>query len=281
MPTISKIRLTNVIYEQGQKRYHDELFKFDGFNGAILLENGGGKTVFIQTVLQAVIPHTNLAERKIKDTLYLDDGPAHIAIEWITNESPRRYVVTAVTLFKRYNDLESLRYVYEYSANDQHSIEQLPFTEDTAEGIRVVSRKEISDYYSYMVSQYPLKAKTFPKSIKSFQEYIEKHYFIVRNEWESIVNINASEGSIEKFFEECKKTNELIDRLLIPSVELGLAGFTKHEFADMFENQRAHLKQYKKLREKIEENKQLQTELEMYVVQFKKLDDKEQQWYRQ
>lgn len=278
MPTISKIRLTNVIYEQGQKRYQDEIFKFDGFNGAILLENGGGKTVFIQTVLQAVIPHTNLAERKIKDTLYLEDGPAHIAIEWIINDSPRRYVVTAVSLFKRSNELESLRYVYEYSANDPHSIEQIPFTENTAEGIRVVSRKEIAEHYSYMVSQYPLKAKTFPKSIKSFQEYIEEHYFIVRNEWESIVNINASEGSIEKFFEECKKTNELIDRLLIPSVELGIAGYKKHEFADLFENQRAHLKQYKKLREKIEENKSLQKELEMYVSQFKKLDDKEQQY---
>lgn len=278
MPTISKIRLTNVIYEQGQKRYHDELFIFDGFNGAILLENGGGKTVFIQTVLQAVIPHTNLAERKIKDTLYLEDGPAHIAIEWIINDKPRRYVVTAVSLYKRNNNLESLRYVYEYGLNDPYNIESIPFTEETSEGTTVASRKEMAEYYSYMASQYPIKAKTFPKSIRSFQQYIEDHYFIVRNEWESIVNINASEGSIEEFFEECKKTNELIDRLLIPSVELGIAGFTKHEFADIFENQRAQLKQYKKLREKIEENKLLQKELEKYVAQFKKLDDKEQQY---
>ncbi len=43
MPAISKIRLTNVVYEQGQKRYHDEIFLFDGHNGAVLLENGGGK----------------------------------------------------------------------------------------------------------------------------------------------------------------------------------------------------------------------------------------------
>ena len=64
MPTISKIRMTNVVYAQGQKRYHDEIFLFDGLNGAIVLENGGGKSVFIQTVLQAVIPTPMLVNEK-------------------------------------------------------------------------------------------------------------------------------------------------------------------------------------------------------------------------
>ena len=71
MPAISKIRFTNVVYEDGNKRYNDELFHFDGHNGAILLENGGGKTVFIQSAIQAVLPHTELAGRKMKDTLSL------------------------------------------------------------------------------------------------------------------------------------------------------------------------------------------------------------------
>ena len=81
MPTISKIRFTNVVYEGGNKRYADEIFHFHGENSAIVLENGGGKTVFIQTALQAILPHTSLANRKIKDTFTFDDGPAHIAIE--------------------------------------------------------------------------------------------------------------------------------------------------------------------------------------------------------
>ncbi|WP_273129376.1 hypothetical protein [Bacillus weihaiensis] len=51
MPSISKIRFTNVVYEGGAKRYNDDIFLFDSHNGAILLENGGGKTVFIQTAI--------------------------------------------------------------------------------------------------------------------------------------------------------------------------------------------------------------------------------------
>ena len=280
MPAISKIRLTNVVYEQGQKRYHDELFLFDGHNGAVLLENGGGKTVFIQTVLQAIIPHTDIAERKVKDTLNLDEGAAHIAIEWLLNEKPRRYVVTAVTLYRKLNGIDSLRYVYEYGENDAHSIDLIPFTQPEGNGKRPSSRGEMSDYYSYMTSQFSTKAKTFSQSIKSFREFIENQYHIIGNEWESIVQINGSEGGIEEFFENCKKTNELIDRLLIPSVEKGIAGYKKDTFADMFENHREQFKKYKELKEKIQENKLLQQELAVYVEQFKKVDEKEVTYFQ-
>lgn len=278
MPAISKIRLTNVVYEHGQKRYHDELFLFDGFNGAIVLENGGGKSVFIQTVLQAIIPHTDVGERKVKDTLILDEGPAHIAIEWLLNERPRRYAVTAVTLFKRLNGIDSLRYVYEYGENDPHSIEMIPFVQEEGREKRPSSRGEMSDYYSYMASQ-SRNAKTFSQSIKSYREYIEEQYHIIGNEWDSIARINGAEGDVEAFFENCKKTNELIDRLLIPSVEKGMAGFHKEVFADMFENRREQFKKYKELKETIDQNKLLSEELAHYVERFRQVDEKEKLYF--
>lgn len=117
-----------MVYENGKKRYNDEIFYFDGNNAAILLENGGGKTVFIQTVLQAVLPHSNLAERKIRDTLTLIQSPAHIAIEWILEQQPRVYGLTAVTLFLKNNELHSHKYVYRYREGDEHAILNLPFT---------------------------------------------------------------------------------------------------------------------------------------------------------
>jgi len=276
MPAISKIRLTNVVYENGQKRYHDELFLFDGLNGALVLENGGGKTVFIQTVVQAVIPHATLADRDIKDTLYLEEGAAHIAIEWIVNESPRRYVVTAVTLHKKQNGIDSLRYVYEYGENDSHSITEIPFVQTSAEGIRPSDRGEMADYYAYMERNQGHKAKTFSKSIKSFTAYIEENYQIIHSEWESIIKINGGEGDVEKFFDNCKKTNDLVDRLLIPSIENAMEGFKEHGFAETFENRRAEFKKYKDLKETIEQSKQLNQELKVYVDSFRKVDEKEQ-----
>src|SRR5690625_5584199 len=100
MPTINKIRLTNVVYEDGDKRFNDDLFLFDGHNAAIVLENGGGKTVFIHTVLQAILPHTHLGERKIRETLKLDQAPAR-SEEHTSELQSRGHLVCRLLLEKK------------------------------------------------------------------------------------------------------------------------------------------------------------------------------------
>ncbi|WP_040209089.1 coiled-coil domain-containing protein [Neobacillus jeddahensis] len=273
MPSISKIRLTNVIYEEGNKRYNDELFMFDGHNGAILLENGGGKTVLIQTAMQAILPHVDLADRKIKNTLLLENAPAHIAIEWISNDQPRRYVVTAVSLFMTKQGLDSLRYVYEYDGNDPNGIEGIPFVRKGKDRNRTAERGEMQDYYSHMRERSFL-ARTFP-TIKEYKSFIEEQYHIISSEWDSIVQINSSEGGAEAFFDHCKSTNQLFDRLLIPTVESSIVGHNSNMFAEMFEQQHASLKNYKKLKETIEENQKIQVQLADYVSTYEQLHTQE------
>lgn len=272
MPSISKIRFTNVVYEDGMKRYNDEIFKFDGYNGAILLENGGGKTVFIQTALQAIIPHTNLSDRKIKQTLQLDNYPAHIAIEWILSENPRRYLVTCVSLFLTKDGLGSYRYVHPYLAGDRHGIEEIPFVRKDSN--RPADRGEISDYYQQMTQKF-MNAQTF-LTIKEFQHHIQEQYHIIANEWESIVKINSTEGGVEAFFDECKQTNQLFDRLLIPIVESAIAGHEQNTFTDTFEKHRSSFKLYKELKEQIEENKAIEEELNRYVLTYGELNEQQQ-----
>ena len=273
MPAISKIRLTNVVYEDGDKRFNDDVFLFDGYNGAILLENGGGKTVFIHTVLQAVLPHTDLGERKIKETLQLDQAPAHIAIEWIVNDKPRRYLVTAVSLFLNNNQLQSYRYAFEYEHGHPDRIEQLPFAVETRTHNRPAYKEEISDYYSRMRDK-THHARTFD-TLRAFHEYIEENYQIIHNEWESIVKINRDEGGIEKFFENCRTTTDLYDRLLIPIVEDSIAGYEKHTFADTFEKQRTAFQTYRNLQKSMEEHEAIQRELDSYVQEFKHFSEKQ------
>ena len=85
------------------------------------------------------------------------------------------------------------------------------------------------------------------------------------------MTINSSEGGVEAFFEACKNTTQLFDRLLIPTVEQSIAGHHPTLFADIFEKQLDNLKLYKKLKETIEENKRIQHQLEKYVQTFEKL----------
>src|SRR5690625_1998483 len=266
MPAISKIRLTNVVYEDGDKRFNDEVFHFQGNNGAILLENGGGKTVFIHTVLQAILPHTNLGDRKIRDTLQLENAPAHIGIEWIINERPRRYMTTVVSLFLYNNKLDSFKYVYEYEEGNSDSLENIPFVKETNGQKRPAYKEEMAEYFSAMKNR-THSARTFD-TINSFHHYIETTYHIITNEWESIVKINRDEGGIEQFFENCKTTTDLYDRLLIPTVENSITGHEDGMFADMFEKQREGFRIYRNFQNSIKEHKAIQVELESYVKQF-------------
>lgn len=279
MPIISKIRFTNVLYEGGAKRYNDSTFYFDGHNSAIVLENGGGKTVFIQTALQAVLPHSELAGRKIKDTLSLENGPAHVAIEWMLTEKPRRrYVVTCVSLFMSATGLDSLRYVYEYPEQDHHRLEMIPFTKSTGDGNqRVAEKGEIQEYYHGMAENYSISAKTF-HTITDFRQYIESQFHIIQTEWEAIAKINSNEGGIEAFFDECKTSSQLVDRLLIPTIEESIEGFRKGAFADLFQAQRDGFKRFKELREKIGENQRILTELNKYVIGYEKLHRQQVQY---
>lgn len=273
MPAISKIRLTNIIYESGDKRFNDEMFMLEGNNTAILLENGGGKTVLIHTLLQAVLPHTALGERKIKETLQIENSPAHIAIEWIINEHPRRYLVTAVTLFLVKNELKSYKYVFEYEAGHADRIEEIPFIQATDSGNRVSYKEEINDYYNAMKAK-THNAKTFD-TIQSFHQYLEDNYQIITDEWKSIVTINQDEGGIEQFFENCKTTRDLYDRLLIPTVENSIVGHEKNMFAEMFEKQREGFQMYRKLQQSMKEHQAIQDELKSYVKEYEQYATKE------
>ena len=264
MPAISKIRFTNAVYEDGAKRYNDDIFVFDGHNGAIVLENGGGKTTFLQIALQAILPHADLGDRKIRETLSLEGNPCHIGIEWILNERPRRYALTCITLFLNNGKLDSYKYVYDYGYNDENSIDNIPFVKETIGGNkRPAGREEMKEYYQVMCRK-NINARTF-STIKEYHKYIEENFKIVPKEWRRIAIINEDEGGIDKFFEGCKTTENLVDRLLIPVVEEAMAGAGTQEFVDTFEEQREHFKQHNHLKESIDESKKIQMKIEEYV----------------
>lgn len=279
MPVISKIRFTNIVYENGDKRYNDDIFQFDGHNTAILLENGGGKTVFVQTAIQAVLPHTDIGDRKIRNTLMLENNVAHIAIEWILNERPRRYGLTAVTLFINRGSVHSLKYVYEYEEDDDHSIGKLPFVLEGLNGNkRPATKEEIGEYYSEMARN-RMNAHSF-STTKEYHAYIEENFLIFPSEWRNIALINGREGGVEVFFDDCNTTGQLVDRLLIPVIEEALAGNGTKDFVETFEKQREHFKRHKHLRARIDESKAVEAQIHSYVKVFRNYDEVNSQYIR-
>ena len=202
MPSISRIRFTNVVYDNGKKRYIDTTFRFDGFNGILLLENGAGKTVFVQTLIQAVLPRKTVANRKIQETLQLSNTTAHIAVEWILEDRPRRYALTAVSLFRNSKDvLASQEFACEYPAQDPNSIEKLPFVREDNGHTRPATKEEMATYFRRIAEQ-NMSAHFFSEndSLQGYGHYIEEHFRIIPAEWNKIAAINETEGGVEAFF---------------------------------------------------------------------------------
>lgn len=275
MPAISKIRFTNIVYDNKQKRFNDDVFNFSGHNAAVLLENGGGKTVFIQCAIQAVIPHSDLGERKIKETLLLDNTCAHIAIEWILKEKPRKYCVTAVSLYKDSNgNVASYRFINEYSADSKDAIEYIPFSMESANNRkRPASKEEIGEYYA-KTKAISMVARTF-NTIHEYQEVLSKDYGIIASEWRSQLAINKKEGGVEEFFDGCATTGHLVDNLLIPSIETVIAGDGVKGFVKTLETQRDTFKEYNQLTRLISESEIAAARLNAYVKEYETLNERQ------
>ena len=269
MPAISKIRYTNVIYENGAKRYIDNTFQFDGHNGIVLLENGGGKTVFVQTLIQAVLPHQTVAGRKIYETLMLNNTIAHIAVEWILEDTPRRYAVTAVSLFVNHKEaLASCKFVNEYTADAKQTIDTLPFVKHVQGVKRAATKEEMMEYYHAMTEKH-MRAKVFSENdtLTEYKKYVESNFKIIPSEWAKIALINGAEGGVEEYFDSCKTTGELVDRLLIPTIEEAIMPeyeASGNGFAVLFEKQREHFQKQIQLSKRIKEMQGVIDELGKY-----------------
>lgn len=286
MPSISRIRFTNVVYDHGRKRYIDTIFRFDGYNGILLLENGAGKTVFVQTLIQAVLPRKAVAQRKIQETLQLNNSVAHIAVEWILEDQPRRYALTAVSLFLNSKEqLSSQEFAMEYAGDSPVRLETLPFVQKEAGRERPATKEEMASYFRG-IAEHNMTARFFSEhdTLQAYGAYLEEHFKIIPSEWNKIAAINETEGGVEAFFNNCRTTEELVDRLLIPTVEEGLQAVRSqgegssndNGFVKLFESQREHVKQQMRLEKRIGEMQGILEHMQAYTAVRKAEDEAEQ-----
>ena len=95
------------------------------------------------------------------------------------------------------------------------TIASLPLvTELEGGGRQPIRYQELRDWFRSEAGQ---QVQIFDQ-VQSYQERL-RHYHILPEEWRNIRDTNNSEGGVDRFFERCKTTTQLMDNLLIPSVE--------------------------------------------------------------
>ena len=226
MPAIRKIRIVNFRFNDGAKLIPDEVFCTENAEGKPIdtllnLDNGGGKSVIVQLLLQPVCPKAKVQNRNISDYFQKGTDHAFVLIEWALDGSSNSLLtgiaLAASTTADDENESKTVRYytfMHDYTrTGDKLDLLNLPLTERTGSHIRPMSFDELRKYLqNKKVEYYP------SDSLHRYQKRLEE-YGILHTEWENIlVRINAVEGGITKFFEEYRTADSLLDRFIIPGV---------------------------------------------------------------
>lgn len=232
MPQISKVRIVNFNYNDGKRLIADELYDFaskeknTALNVLINLANGGGKSVLVQLMMQPIIPKAKVAGRKIESFFNKASDHCFILLEWIKDNSTEKLLtgiaMAASESLVTEDDLSrgmAVKYYTFYTnyASDTSisSIVNLPlskrengrFVVADFDFVRTLTKKSNEALICY-------PAEDNPKWQKKLAEY-----GLVQSEWRMMEKLNSEEGGLSKYFGDFKTSNNLIDRLLIPTIE--------------------------------------------------------------
>lgn len=228
MPQLSKVRIVNFHYNDGNRIIADELYNFSdsnndtAINALINLENGGGKSVLVQLMMQPVLPRAKASERKIESFFTKPDYNSYVLLEWIKDESKEK-LLTGISIKPASNISEDAsKTIKYYTFMAEYEDESFPYSITGLELSRKENNKFISAGFEYVrtlskKSGGRLRCFTSDKSVEWKREL--EQFNIIQNEWRMIEKINSVEGGMDKFFGEYKNSDSLIDKLLIPAIE--------------------------------------------------------------
>lgn len=215
MPRINRLRIVNFRYDDDKKLISNELYEFGGKNALINLENGGGKSVILQLALQVVLPNTNMGSRNFSHYFKTGTSPTHIMVEWKLDGTGADYVLTGICVSGGTDGLRFFTYTHFY---------KLPHDLDI-KGLEAINREKqvigFSEYYNYLkrlANERRLNLNIYSRDRQ--REYRDKLYTfnLFREEFDAIKIINQTEGGIDKFFENARKSRNVIEKLIIPNI---------------------------------------------------------------
>lgn len=218
MPRINRIRVTNIQYDNGKKHLPDLLFEAKGLDTLLILANGGGKSLLVQLLLQVVLPNTKMGKRKVEDLLLAGHYTGHVTVEWLLDSSGerRQFLCTGFCFSSGQSSDRAIRYynyLFDYDDRSGLTIETLPliYTDEKDGAKRPIQYQRLKDWLRENGIQPIDKPETYQERLKIYR--------ILPEEWKNIRDTNGAEGGVDRFFEKSRTTMQLMDNLLIPSVE--------------------------------------------------------------
>ena len=229
MAKISKIRFVNFTYNDNRHIYDQTFDFYNGEDTLINLQNGGGKTVLVQMMMQPIIPKQKLKDRLFKSYFANSKAPVYIMIEWILDDSSKR-VLTGIGIKKVHSksiedeseNLKIVTFISEYEEENKFDIKNIELLEEERGIVRLLEYDKVIRMLSNAEKE-GNKVWVFRWDLADDKkEYARRllAYKINQLEWKNLmVRINEAEAGLNSFFSDCKTNNALIKKWFIPTIE--------------------------------------------------------------
>lgn len=229
MAKIGKIRFVNFTYNDNRHIYDQTFDFYNGEDTLLNLQNGGGKTVLVQMMMQPIIPKQKLKDRNFKGYFTNAKAPVYILIEWILDNSTKR-VLTGIGI-KRVqgrnieDESESIRvvtFISEYEGESNFDIKNIELLEEEKGIVRLIEFDKVLRNLSNAEKEGNnvwLFRWDLPDDKKEYARRLLT-YKINQLEWKNLmVKINEAEAGLNSFFNDCKTNGALIKKWFIPTIE--------------------------------------------------------------
>lgn len=230
MSKINAVRLINVNYNNNSIRISDECLHFNGESTLISLQNGGGKSVFVQ-MMTAPFVHKRYRDAKDRpfESYFTTNKPSFILVEWVLDQGAG-YVLTGLMVRRAQEiqegsteNLDIVGIVSEYQSPCMQDIHHLPVVEK--------GKKEMI-LKNYNACRQLFESYKKDKSMKFFhydltnsaqsRQYFDKlmEYQINYKEWETIIKkVNLKESGLSDLFADCRDEKGLVEKWFLDAVE--------------------------------------------------------------
>ena len=264
MPKISKVRIINFTYNDGKRLIADELYDFsdrsqqDALNVLINLTNGGGKSVLVQLMMQPVIPKAKVAGRRIDSFFTKATDHCYVLLEWLKDNSSEK-LLTGISMAARElssSEEDAGMGIKYYTFYTNYGRDSWPYSIQNLE----LSRNENGRFLPAGYDEIKKIAKASHQSLfwyssednPKWQKKLAE-YGLIQDEWRMMEKLNSEEGGLGKFFGDFKTSDQLIDKLLIPTIESHLTHSNGKEDASLTTMLISYAKQYSAQKDKLEE----------------------------
>ncbi len=242
MPALNRTRVANTNFNEGFNRFDDFNLDLAGTNTVIDLENGQGKTLFLQCISQTIYPNAKFSVNWPVSALFQgknDNRAMHCMTEWILDEgSEYKYALVGFCGFtidsnsadEELADIEDsipgqnkyghIKYICFYNEPNSNDIREFPLYTRLENGHKkAMSPAELVNYLRKLQnerdSEYAVVISPTKKAHFANLAQININAF----EWEFMFKLNKDEASTYLYYAQFTSAASFIKDCLIPLVE--------------------------------------------------------------